>query len=103
MICVVVLQNFMESADGETVSYSETCVKFDVDGSEEFSIKVEEAVDIKEEVSIKVEEAINIKDEIPEAISFPSIKTIHEVRFWVVCEVVAAHAFRPFIARNRKL
>jgi hypothetical protein len=43
-----------------------------------------------EEGDIKVEEAIDIKDEIPEAITFPPIKTEHQVRFWVVCEVVAA-------------
>jgi hypothetical protein len=67
-------------ADGETGSYNETCVTCDVDGSEGVSVKVEEAVDIKEEVSVKVEEAIDIKDEIPQAITFPSIKTEHEVR-----------------------
>ena len=80
MIYVVVLQNWMGYADGETGSYSEMCVKFDVDGSEENNIAVEEAIDIKEEDSIKVEEAIDIKDEIPEAISFPSIRGEHEVR-----------------------
>jgi hypothetical protein len=103
MIFVVVLQNFVGCEDGGTASYSETCVTFDMDGSEEISIKGEDAVDIKEEVSVKVEEAIVIKDEIPEAISYPSIKTEHEVRLWVVCEVVAVHAFRPFISPNRKL
>jgi hypothetical protein len=81
----------------ETRSCNEACVKHDVDGTEEVIIKVEDAVDIKEEVSIKVEEAIDIKDEIPEAITFPPIKTEHEVRLCSVCEVVAAHAFRPFI------
>jgi hypothetical protein len=74
----------------------------DVDGTEEVSIAAEDAIDIKEEVSIKVEEAIDIKDEMPEAIPFPPIKTEHEVRVWGVCEVVAAHAFRPFIAPKRK-
>jgi hypothetical protein len=69
----------------------------DVDGTEEVSIEVEESIDIKEEAIIKVEGAINIKDEIPEALTFPPIKTEHEVRLWGVCEVVAAHAFRPFI------
>jgi len=83
MICVVVLQNGLGFVEGETG------VKYDVDGSEE--------------VGFKVEEAIDIKDEIPEAISFPSIKTEHEVRLWVFCEVVAAHAFRPFIDMIRKL
>jgi len=94
MICVVVLQNCVGFVEGETGYCSET---------EEVSIKVEDTIDIKEEVSIKVEEAIDIKDEIPEAISFPSIKTEHEVRLWGVCEVVAAHTFREFIAPKRKL
>jgi hypothetical protein len=79
----------MDFVEGETGSDSETCVTFDVDGFEE--------------VSIKVEEAIDIKDEIPEATSFPPINTEHEVRLWGVCDVVAAHAFRPFIATMRKL
>jgi hypothetical protein len=56
-----------------------------------------------EEVSIKVEEAIDLKDEIPEPTLFIPIKTEHEVRFCGVCEAVAAHAFRPFIAPRRKL
>jgi hypothetical protein len=72
---------FME---GET----ETFVKCDVDGTEE--------------VSVKVEEAIDIKDEFPEAI-IPPTETEHEVRLWGVCEVVAAYAFRPFMAPERKL
>jgi hypothetical protein len=83
--------------EGETGSCSETCVECDVDGTEEVSIEVEDIINIKEELSIKVEEAIDIKGEIPEAITFPSIKTEHEVRLWGVCEVVAANAFRPFI------
>jgi hypothetical protein len=70
----------MDFVEGETDSCSETC---DVDGAEE--------------VNIKVEEAVYIKDEIPEATSFPPVKTEHEVRLWGVCEVVAAHAFRTFI------
>ena len=93
MICVVVLQNGMGFVEGETGSCSETCVMCDVDGTEEVNIKFEESIDVKEEVSIKVEEAIDIKDEIPEAISFPSIKTEHEVRLWGVCEVVANQCF----------
>jgi len=97
VICVVLLQNCMGFVEGETGCCSETCVMCDVDGTEDVSIEVEEAIDIKEEVSVKVEGAIDIKDEIPEAISFPPIKTEHEVRLWVVCEVVAAHAFRAFI------
>jgi hypothetical protein len=79
----------MTYADGETGYCSETCVKCDVDRTEG--------------VSIKVEEASDIKDEIPKATTVPSIKTEHEVRLWGVCEVVAAHAFRPFIVPNRKL
>jgi len=102
MICVVVLQSCMGCVEGETGFCSETCVTCD-DGTEEVSIEFEDTIDIKEEDCIKVEEAIDIKDEIPEAISFPSIKTEHEVRLWGVCEVVATHAFRPFIASKRKL
>ena len=83
MICVVLLQNGMGFVEGETGSCNETCVACDVDGTED--------------VCIEVEEAIDIKKEIPEAISFPPIKTEHEVRLWGVCEVVAAHAFRAFI------
>jgi len=85
MICVVVLQNGMDVVECETGYCNETCVKCDVLGTEEFNIKVEDTIDIKEEVSVKVEEAIDIKDEIPEAITFPSIKTEHEVRLWGVC------------------
>ena len=98
MICVVMLQNCMGFVEGETGSWNETGVECDVDGTEEVSTKVEEALDIKEEVSIKVEDDIDIKDEIPEAVSFPTIKTEQEVRLWGVCEVMASHAFRPFIA-----
>jgi hypothetical protein len=99
MICVVVvvLQNGMGFVEGETGSCNETCVTCDGDGTEEASIGVEEAIDMKEGVSIKVEGAIDIEDEIPEAISFPPIKTEQEVRLWDVCEVVADHAFRAFI------
>jgi hypothetical protein len=76
--------------DAEPGSCSETCVECDVDGTEEVSIKVEDTIDVKEEVSIKIEEAIDIKDEFP------------EVRLWGVCEVMAAHAFRPFIAHQKR-
>jgi hypothetical protein len=81
---------------------NETWLTCDVDGTEEVSAEVEDPLDIKEEVSIKVEEAIVIKNEMPEAMS-PPIKTEHEVRLWGVCEVVAADAFRAFIATKRKL
>ena len=80
----MVLQNCLDFVEGETGSCSETCVTCDVDGTEE--------------VSIKIEEAIDIKDEIPEGAEFSPIKTEHEVRLQGVCEVVAAHVFRPFIA-----
>ena len=79
----------MGCVEGEAGSCSETCVMCDVDGVGE--------------VCIKVEEANDIKDETPEAITFPSIKSELEVRLWGVCEVVAAHAVRPFIASNRKV
>jgi hypothetical protein len=100
---MVLLQNCVGFVEVETGSCSEAGVKCDVAGTEEVSIKVEEALDIKEEVSIKVEDAVDIKDEMAEAIPFPPIKTEQEVRLWGVCEVVAAHAFRPFIAPKRKL
>jgi hypothetical protein len=86
----------MGFVEGETGACSETCVTCDVDGTGEVSIKVEDTVDIKEEVSIK-EEAIDIKDEIPKAIVFPPIRDEHEVRLHGMFEVVAAHAFSPFI------
>jgi hypothetical protein len=79
---------FMEGATG---TFSDTCVMcdVDVDGSEEVSIKDEEAIDIKDEITeavpfppIKIEEATNTKDEIPEAHNFPPIKTELEVRLW---------------------
>ena len=62
--------------EGETGPCSERCVKCDVDGTEEISIK---------------EETIDIKDEIPEAITSPS-SIRPEVRLQVVCKVVAAVA-----------
>ena len=85
--CMAVLQNCFEFVEGETGSCSETGVMFDVDGTEE--------------VSINVEETIDIKNEMPEAIKFPPIKTENEVRLWVVCEVVSAHVFRPLIAAGQ--
>ena len=66
MICVVLLQNCMGFVEGETGSCVEKCEMCDVDGTDEVSIKVEEAVDIKDEIS--------------EARKFPSMKTEHEVR-----------------------
>ena len=114
---MVVLQNCVGFVEGETGSCNETDVKCDFGGIEEFSIKAEDALDIKEEVSIKaedaldikeevsikVEDAVDIKDETPEAMVFPPIKTEQEVRLCGVCELVAAEAFRPFIARKEIL
>ena len=71
MICVVLLQNYMGFVEGGTGSCVEKCEMCDVDGTDEVSIKVEEAVDIK--------------NEIPEAILVPPIKTEQEVRLWGVC------------------
>jgi len=90
--------------EGETGSCNETDVECDVDGTEEFSIEIEEALHIKEEVSIKVEDAIDIKDETLELIAFPTIKTEQEVRLWgvCVCKLVAAENFRTFIAPECK-
>jgi hypothetical protein len=78
----------MSFVEGETDSCTKTCVTCDVDRSEEGSIKFE---------------AVYIKDEIPESSSFPPISTEHEVRLWGFFEVVAAHAFRLFIAPTRTL
>ena len=85
MCCVVVLQNCVGFVEGETGSCNETHVECDVGGTEEFSIKTEEALHIKEEIIIKVEDAIDIKDETSELITFPTIKTEQEVRLWGVC------------------
>ena len=68
MICVVVLQNGVGFVEGGAGSCSEACVTCGVDGTEEDSITVEDTIDIK--------------DEIPEVITFPSVKTEHEVRLW---------------------
>jgi len=75
----------MDVVEGETASYSETCVTCVDDGTEEFNIQDENAVDVKDEICIKVEEAIDVKEEIPQAIVFPPIKTEQEVRLWGVC------------------
>jgi hypothetical protein len=66
MIFVVVLQNCVETVEGETGSCSETCVMCDADGTEEVCIKVEEATDTR--------------GEIPQAITFSEIKSEREVR-----------------------
>jgi hypothetical protein len=66
MICVVVLQNGTDIVEGESVSYSETCVTGDDDGTEE--------------VSIQAEQAIGIKEGTPDRITSPPIEAEQEVR-----------------------
>jgi hypothetical protein len=63
-------------------------VKCDVDGTEEISIKGD---------------AIDIKDEIPEAITLASVKTENTIRLQGLFEVVATHAFRPFITTRKEI
>jgi len=58
MVCVVVLQNLMGFVEGATGSFSDTCVTCDVDGTEEVSIKVEEAIDIKDEIPEATEQEV---------------------------------------------
>jgi hypothetical protein len=87
---MAVLQNCVGFVDGGTGSCSETCVTCDDDGTEE--------------VSIKVEEAIDINDEMLETRSSSVINTENDVRICGVFEVVAAHAFGLFIApKNCKI
>jgi len=83
-MCVVVLQNCMHCVEGETCSCSATC---DADGTEEDIIKVEEAIDTS--------------GELPEAISFPPIKTEPEVKLWGFCELVVAHASQSSFCHKR--
>ena len=64
MIYVAVFQNCMDCVGGRTGSCSETCVQCGVGGTEEIGIK---------------DEPVDIEGEIPEAITFPSIKTEHDV------------------------
>ena len=101
---VVLLQNCMGLIKGEPDSGSEACVTALDDGSEEFSLEVEEA-DINDyETKIKVEELVDIKEENPEAIIFPPIKTEPEVSVWGLC--VRQQQFmlpRPFTATKREL
>ena len=88
MTCMAVFQNCMDCVEGETGSCTETCVQSGGGvGTEEISIK---------------EEAIDIEDEIPEAITFPSIKTEHEVRLQGVCEVLAAHVSKTIYCHKYK-
>jgi riboflavin synthase alpha subunit len=60
--------NCMDVVEGESASYSGSCVTSVDDGTEE--------------VSIKVEKAIDVKDEIPQAIIFPPVRTEQEVMGW---------------------
>jgi hypothetical protein len=85
--------------EGETGYSSETCVKCDVGGTGEVSIKVEDPIDIKEEVSIKFE-AVYIKDETPETTTCAQTKTEHEVRLLSVCEIVTSHALRQLLPQK---
>jgi hypothetical protein len=62
-----VLQNCTGFVDGGTGSCFDTCVPCDVNGTEEYNIKFEDA--------------ININDGMQEVISFPPINTENEVRF----------------------
>ena len=97
MICIV-LQNCMDVVEGECGNCSGTGVTRDDDGTEEVSMKDEEAIDIKEELSIKYDDPLDIKGEISEGITYRPIKTAEEVSLWGVCEEVAAHAYRKFMA-----
>jgi hypothetical protein len=62
---MAVFQNYMDCVEDGTGFCTETCIKRDVDGTEEIIIK---------------QETVYIKEEIPEAIDSPSIETEHEVR-----------------------
>ena len=87
MICVVVLQNCMDSVEGETGSCIKTCVMCDANGTEEVGIKAEEATDTR--------------GEIPEAVTYPEIKTEREVRLWGFLRWWQLTLHRPFIATKR--
>jgi len=50
--------------EGETGNCNRTGVMCDDDGTEEVSMKVEDAIDVKEEFSIEVVDTVDIKDEI---------------------------------------
>jgi len=113
---MVVLQNCMDIVEGETGNCSGTGVMCDDDGTEEvimnfedaiditeeFGITVRGAIDIKEEYIIKVKDAVDTKDDIPEAITFPPVKTDKEVSFWGVCVCVGGSSFFHAIYGPRK-
>jgi hypothetical protein len=69
----------MGFVDGGTGSSIYTCAPYNVVGTEEYNINLEDVLDI-----------IN---EMPETKSFPPINTENEVRIRGEFEVVAAHAF----------
>jgi hypothetical protein len=79
------LQNSMALIKDEPDFGSEACVTTSEDGSEEFSIKVEEDEIKVEESDIKIEESVVIKEENPEVIKFPPIKSEPEVSVWGFC------------------
>ena len=63
MICMLVLQNCMDVVKGETCNCSGTGVTCDDHGTEEVSMKFEDAIDIKEEFGVTVQDAVDIKEE----------------------------------------
>jgi hypothetical protein len=77
----------------EAGSYVDTCVKCDVDGTEDVSVKIEETSDTKEEIL--------------EAIYFQPVNNEDEVSLCVcvcVCVGVGGSSYsRPFIAPKNKL
>jgi hypothetical protein len=72
---MVVLQNYMDSQKHQPGLCYETCHTSSGDSNQVIGIKVEEVTSIKEE-------------EGPEPISFPIIKTEHEVSYSSVCPLL---------------
>jgi hypothetical protein len=62
------LQIFSDIVEGETGTYRVAGVGCDVEGTEDDSNEVEDAIDIK--------------DELPEAMTFPPMETAQQVRLW---------------------
>jgi len=121
---VVILQNSLGLVKDEPVYGSEACVTTLDNGSEEFSIEVEEAEvkveevdtrvdeseikvedsDIKVEANIRIEDAIDIKEENPGVETFATIKTEPEVSVWGLCVMQQQFMIpRPFTAPKREL
>jgi hypothetical protein len=94
---VVLLQECMGLIKDEPDSGSEACVTTVDDGTEEFSIEVQEA-EMKVGVSdIKIEVAIDMKEENPGTITFPPIKGEPEVSVWGLCVMQLQFVLpRPF-------